>query len=244
MHKPENLERSQASRHAGDILVALNEMPVWERGDESRLGIERFSMTWSPRLLALSGGAFAVLVVLAGIHTIVPLTGLLLRAVIIVAALVQSFALASLVLSVASGITSFVIRYRRIGHECASEISHDHEMAGRLTSYPMEALGAVDSWLDQKMKRMERRQLRFFGGSDKLAIATLLTAGWSTWKEVGSALTLWEPSPLLFGAAFLFGLAMGGMTLAALSERFAYQRDLLQIAKSLKIGLYAKEDEN
>lgn len=196
---------------------------------------DRAAARWSPRLLASSGVLFGLLALLAGIHWVAPLPRALVVGAFGLGLSVQLLSLGALVLLIGSGLASTVRDYRQFGRICQEEAAHDYEAATQLASYSLEALEAADRWVEQKLRRLERRQIRFFGGPDKLALAVVLIAGWAAWKEVKAALLLWQPSVLLFGTAFLVGLAIGGVAISHIADRLAYQRDLLHIAKTLTI---------
>jgi len=232
----------RVNRQVVDVIGALSDMSASEQ-NSAKPRVERVATRWSTRLLIASGVGMGLLVVLVGIHRFIPLPRVALIGALGLSAFIQVLSLGALLLQVASGIASAVVHYRSIGRICQSEVSRDYEMATRLASYPAEALEAADRWLEQKVKRMERRQVRFFGGSDKLAVAVLVAAAWATWKEVGPTLLSWQPSPLLFAVAFLLGLAIGGTVVSQMVDRFNYQRDLLQIAKSLAAAATVVADD-
>lgn len=197
----------------------------------------RWAQRWSNSLLVLSAVVMLLIALMAVTHSFSPLSASALQWVIYLGIGVQISALSAVMLEVIFGLSLAVQSYRGFGAACQDEIVDDYQRAAQLASYPVSTLDAVDRWLEHKVKRMERRQLRFFGGSDKLAIVALMVAAWTTWKEVGSALLSWQPSPLLFGVAFALGLAIGGLLASRLMDRLNDQRSLLQIAKSLKVSM-------
>lgn len=220
-----------SKNHIASTIELLNAMPSLPRDEDSGL-IARVTARWGTCFIWTSAVSMLLLVMLAVVHLVEPLPDFGISAAMAMGVATQLFALMSLALQTVSGISSMFRYQQRIGKVWESECMHDHEMAARLESVPREALEAVDRWLELKIKRVERRQIRFFGGSEKLALFGVVAGAWSVWKETGTALASWQPSPLLFGVALFTGFALGGMVVARLLDRLAYQRDVLQIARS------------
>lgn len=198
-------------------------------------GFEVATARWGFRLVCLAAGMFVVLLVLAvAIHL-----GVLSKnagaAGLVVGIGVELAALASLVLNTASALAAVVTHHRRGADVRAAAFAQDLAAARRLAVQPSESRRLVEGWLEQEIQRMERRLVRFFGGSDKVALVALAGAGWAVWKEIGSAITAWEPSLLLYGAAALMGLAVGSVASAAQAGLLMRQRDLLKLAISLAL---------
>lgn len=136
----------------------------------------------------------------------------------------------SLLSTIASDMLHLVEMHRHRGRIWAAGYTHDMTHVDGLLQFEPGDLRAADAWLEQKSKRAERRQARFFGGNDKLALLTLVAAGWAAWKEVQGLVIGAEPSWLLWGLAFLGGLTLGGLLVSRELERMAYLRDLVALA--------------
>lgn len=157
--------------------------------------------------------------------------GVLDGALLLVGMVLLPFAgLASLLCTMASDALHWVAMHKRRGSHWAAAYAHDSLNADDLLPFPLDALRAADTWFDQKIKRMERRQARFFGGNDRLALFTLIAAVWAVWKEVQGLVLGAEPSWLLWGLALLGGMMLGGLMVSRELEKMAYLRDLLALA--------------
>lgn len=136
----------------------------------------------------------------------------------------------SLLCTIASDALHLMEMHWHRGRIWAAGYTHDMTHVEGLLHFEQGDLRAADVWLEQKSKRAERRQARFFGGNDKLALLTLVAAGWAAWKEVQGLVIGTEPSWLLWGLAFLGGLTFGGLLVSRELERMAYLRDVVTLA--------------
>lgn len=129
----------------------------------------------------------------------------------------------------------FACFYRRGAAELrAAQYEHDAANAVSISEFPSEVLDAVDCWLEQKMKRIERRLSFYFGGSDKLAIFAVVGLGWAAWDAlIAKGQIAVAPTPLTYGLAGLAGLAIGGVGLRMIVDRLAYSRDIIALARKL-----------
>lgn len=119
--------------------------------------------------------------------------------------------------------------WRPAPHHVA-EYQGDKIYADQLAVYGSEVLAEVDAWLEQKIKRHERRQIRFFGGVDKLAVIVVIGSLWLAWKEANTALQA-LPSPVVhLTGSLLVGLVLGGLAVNRAIERLGFQRDLVRMA--------------
>jgi hypothetical protein len=226
-------ERSLSIQPILQALRALDLMPKIDRANRNG-SLEAKTARWSVRALYVETALFAILLALAAVHYVAPLPRLGLRVALVVGLLVQLSAVVSLLLQIVSGMAFAIHRHWRIGELHRQECLLDHGNAMRLLDFDASILEATDRWIEQKIKRIERRQVRFFGGSDKLAVLVVAAMGWATWKEVGLTLATWQPTLLMFGVAFLAGLVLGGMSVARMVDGLWYQREVLQLARSLK----------
>lgn len=84
-------------------------------------------------------------------------------------------------------------------------------------------------------KIIERRKLymgALVGNPEAVAVLSAATMAWNAYKELTSQLDPRVAVALLFGVAFLAGLAFGAMLLNEVLRRYAYHRDLLTLALS------------
>lgn len=230
-----NVFLDQTETAAQRVMQAMTDLPLPNK--RARIGqsaLERVSARWSNRLLVPAGALFCLLAVLAGVHHISPLPQLVRVGAIGIGISVQVLGIASALLWITADLSGSIALYRRFGSICLDDFAHDLVSAGRIAAFPLEARELAAFWVEQKIKRMERHQLRFIGGSDKLALSAVLLAGWTAWKEVGPVLSTWNPSPQLFVAALIVGLTVGGLAAARKMDRLRYQLDVLQLAKNLR----------
>jgi hypothetical protein len=136
----------------------------------------------------------------------------------------------SLICTTAADLLHALEMRKHQGRNWANSYNHDAAQVETLSVFPLNVLKTADAWFEQKIKRVERRQIRFFGGNDKLALFTLIAAGWASWKEVNGLIQGVGPSWLLFGLAFIAGMTLGGLALSHQWERMGYLRDLLTLA--------------
>lgn len=177
---------------------------------------------------------FVILIILILIYNNMNRPSGIFKTIILLSAIfTQLLAVFSMLVQLIKNIEEILYRRSYVGELCRQEFLHDIKYSKKLATYSLEALDAADQWLEQKIKRLERRQLRFFGGPDKLAIIALIVGGWAAWKEVGSEVMAMQFSPLLFGAAFIVGLALGGVLVGQVIEKLCYYRDLIKNAKAI-----------
>ncbi|MBU9223435.1 hypothetical protein [Burkholderia multivorans] len=110
------------------------------------------------------------------------------------------------------------------------EIEHDSEHAKRLAAYDRRLLHRTDAWLAMKIERIKDRLGFFLGGGDKAAIFALASLGWATVREVKNLQAGLMHDALLCGVAGLGGIAIAGLLLNVILQRYRYQRDLLALA--------------
>lgn len=220
---------------AEDVLKVLDEIAPRPK-QEVKGPLEHFADRWTKRLFIGVAAVVGILFLAAGVQRLTALPNVVLEAAFGLGWLLWLAGIALVLLNLLSGAVAVASEYRRFGDDCRRQLRGHYADASRLVHFSPAALEAADNWLEQKVKRMERRFVRFFGGSDKLAVAAIAAAGWSIWKDTGAKVLSLHMSPLFFGFAFLFGLAIGGMVSVQLADRLVYQRDLLQTAKSLKLS--------
>lgn len=74
--------------------------------------------------------------------------------------------------------------FAKPGDFFGAEFDHDMQLAVQLCRHDAEVLERADKWIEQKIKRLERRLGRFIGGGDKVALLVIVGLGWAAWKEL------------------------------------------------------------
>jgi hypothetical protein len=110
------------------------------------------------------------------------------------------------------------------------EVEHDFGHLGALAVFDLKVLQLTDKWLALKIERMKMRIGNYLGGSDKVAVFALVSAGWTVWKNFPQSNLSWQAQAYLVGLAMLVGLAVGGMLVNRAIRQLSYQRDLLALA--------------
>lgn len=120
---------------------------------------------------------------------------------------------------------------RRAPQLMRAEFDHDRSHVRQLEQFEAGVLDDADHWLELKQKRMQRRLVRFFGGSDKIAFVVVIAAAWGSWKDLAPLVNGASPSLATFIAAFVAGLVIGGMAVARRLDQIAFQCDLIEMAR-------------
>ena len=110
------------------------------------------------------------------------------------------------------------------------EIEHDLGHIEGLAGFDLAVLKLTDKWLALKIERMRMRIGNYLGGSDKVALFALVSAGWAVWKNFPQSSLSWQGQAYLVGLSMLVGLAVGGMLVNRVIRQLTYQRDLLALA--------------
>lgn len=155
--------------------------------------------------------------------------------------IVISAAVAELtVLTIIASDTVFtLLQIRKPGRYYKAESESDYEHANALTKYSVAVLADADLWYEHKIKRHERRQMRLFGGTDKLALVVVATGAWAAWKAAQGTLASLPTDPVLWAGAFYTGLVVGGLIVNRAIERLGYSRDILKWATTLRLRVDA-----
>lgn len=210
-----------------EVVRTLNDLQPFERlGRGGRT--ERWAARWSRRLLL---AAFACLAVLAGCSLLrewLPLPAHVLLAALSVLSVLS---LSALLLVLTQTVIAIVADQRTAAQLIARECAHDVDNARELAAFTDDALDSALAWVEIKIKSLERRYVRLFGGADKFALVAVIGGAWLIWSHGLIAMT-WEPSPALVGVALLAGLFMGGYLSTLKLNKLAYERDLLLLAHS------------
>lgn len=211
------------------VLRTLNDMPHFRwQNSKARIGLVARAIS----MVLCFAAAFCLFAIatFAALHLWQPLGRGVLQLVLVLAVLMQLFWLLAMALDVVSEVISLYQFHKHQGALVLEECLFDHGNAARLSQFPSEVLKAADRWIDQKIKREERRLSYFFGGHDKLALFALAGMLWLVWKETGP--TLLDPgnTPILLGVAAGVGMALGGLMSRHYAEKLKHQRDILLLA--------------
>lgn len=115
------------------------------------------------------------------------------------------------------------------------EVAHDFRNAADLYHFEPSTLQLTDLWLSIRIERTRLRLGLFLGGSDKIAVLALVLGVWGIWSNFPEQGASWQQYAYVAMSAFLGGLAIGGMLAGVLINRLSYQRDLLSIARSVRV---------
>jgi hypothetical protein len=218
-------------RGAGTLEEAIREIAsmrpnyVSTRRGRIEYGLGR-AASW-----CIGTGGLALLVVMAAAlayKTWTPSETLKLVA-LVAAVATQLLGVFGLLLQTIGGLTSIFQLPKNEADERHAEFLYDAAYVARLMRYPKAALIQADSWFDARGKRFSRRNSLFFGGVDRLALVALIGAGWAASKEVIAFAGTYPhvATALTVGAAFLAGLALGGVSVVRAVHRIAYQREIV-----------------
>lgn len=110
------------------------------------------------------------------------------------------------------------------------EIEHDLSHLKGLAVFDPVVLKLTDKWLALKIERMKMRIGNYLGGSDKVAVFALVSAGWTVWNNFPQSKLSWQSQAYFVELRPLVGLAAGGMLVNRAIRQLTYQRDLLALA--------------
>jgi len=177
---------------------------------------------------------FAILLGFVGwVKFIHPIQGGWLTLALFIGIATTIFALVSLVVDVIPAAVMLVRFKHNSLKRLILEIEHDSTHARKLLIFDRQLLERTDAWLSIRIARIKDRLGFFLGGADKVAILALGSMGWATLNTLKSLQNTWQQNGFLYGAAFLGGLAIGGVMLNVIVQRYTYQRDLLALALDL-----------
>ncbi|KML05978.1 MULTISPECIES: hypothetical protein [Burkholderia] len=193
---------------------------------------------WVARIAAVcrwTGVAlFAILLGFAGwVKFVHPIQGGWLTVALFIGIATTILALLSLVVDIIPAAVMLVRFKHNSLKRLILEIEHDSTQARKLLIFDRQMLERTDAWLSIQIARIRDRLGFFLGGADKVAILALGSMGWATLNTLKSLQNTWQQNAFLYGAAFLGGLAIGGVMLNVIVQRYTYQRDLLALALDL-----------
>lgn len=110
------------------------------------------------------------------------------------------------------------------------EAAHDPAQAADLERFGLPALVSTDEWLSLRIDQLKLRLGPHVGGSDKMAILSIIAGAWTLWHNFPQDGAAYERYLYLWLAAFLGGTGIAALYINAVLARMSYQRDLLAIA--------------
>jgi len=190
---------------------------------------------WATGMLVSAGclefvlGITAVVLVQSGaVKTFSPAAQLCIAGLVLAAAL----AIGAMLLQTASGVLGILSTWKRPMAHFPQEMAHDMAEVGKLACFPLDALFRTQEWLDWRIRRLERRRNLLIGSPDKVALLSIMVGGWAAYRELSAFVSSggWPSMAVIFVAAFLAGMSVGGMLQAVLLQHFEYMRDVLHMA--------------
>ena len=226
-----------------EALVVLDELtPVDHSKDKTPLEVQ--ADRWSNSSLYASGAGLVVLAALAGVDHAFGLPTAWKHGALILVLLVVTLPQIALMAKIVPSFWT-LLRFRESAAKMRlSALRHDIEAAQKLYRFPAAVLQILDSWLEQHNARQQARLAMLFGGSDKIALLSITVFGLTLGRQFAGAFddaqkmipglsaNAWHS--ISFGCilvlAGITGLSIGGVALAQVVRRTAYQRDLLRLA--------------
>ncbi|EPF77531.1 hypothetical protein GCM10025882_15950 [Acinetobacter gyllenbergii] len=210
-----------------DPLPAKNRETRWE-------GLTRQGYKY---MAAITGILFLILIILAVWHKTSPFSDQGREIAIWIAISTIFIPTMYIIIDIGVGLVSIFKFKSRSFDWLILEIAHDKKAIELLANYKKETLLEVQDWLQLKCSRLNNRISTFIGNSDKYAVFSLIGLGWSVWKELSKV-----PSNngdivqtlLLYGAAFLTGIALGSMIVNYQIQRYNYQLELIKFVLKQK----------
>lgn len=223
------------------LLVQLNQLdPLPAKNRDNRL--ESLTRRGYKYMIAITGILFLVLIILAVWHKTSPFSDLGREIAIWIALLTMFVPTVYIFVDSCIGLISIFKFKSRSFDWLILEIEHDKKAIDSISEYKKETLLEVQDWLQLKCSRLSSRISTFIGSSDKFAVFSLIGLGWSVWKELSKtpsiSLSLTNgdivQTLLLYGTAFLTGIALGAMIVNYQIQRYKYQLELLEFALKQK----------
>lgn len=113
------------------------------------------------------------------------------------------------------------------------ESKHEFAQAEQLTHHGIVTLKLTLTWLEIRVERMKFGLVFLVGGSDKVAVLMLAGSAWTVWHNMPDTQPSWLQDGYLYAAAFLGGLAIGGLLTNMIVKKLNYQKDILTLAIAL-----------
>lgn len=182
-------------------------------------------LRWSGFGLFLGILAFAAWVKVRG-----PLHGGWLTAALALCLASMALAMLSIVVDAIPNLVT-IVRFRKVARRrLLLEIDHDLKHTQTLVTFERRLIEKTDKLLSIKIERLKGHIGLALGGADKIALFSLAGMGWAALQEIHQIGLGWRHDALIYGLAFMGGLAIGGVLLNDVIRRYSYQRDLLTLA--------------
>jgi hypothetical protein len=182
--------------------------------------------------LGLGGAALLSVFVAAGAVIGGASVDMLKQSAVVFALLCQVLGCAGLLTRALADIASFVSLHLREADVRQQEYCYDAAYAAQLRRYSQQVLSQADRWLAAKIARIERRTTMIVGGSQPLALFSMVAAGW-LFRENAASFMSEHPQltdAVFIGGAVFAGLAIGAFTALQGRNRLAYQREIVAFA--------------
>jgi hypothetical protein len=179
----------------------------------------------------IGGAGFLLLCALALTVQLSQSNNELLLTVALALAVIQSVAaLAWIILDMIPSAIFLLLIRSHMFRQGLLEMAHDFAHAQDLRRFNLASLKQVEQWLAIRIDRTKGRLLFGVGGSDKVALITMVLGAWTLWNNFPTAGMKAMQQAYLFGSAALGGLAIGAMLVNSLIRQWSYQKELLSIA--------------
>jgi hypothetical protein len=182
--------------------------------------------------LGLGAAALLAIFVAAGAVIGGAPVGLLKAPALVLALLCQVMGCAGMLTKTLADIASLISLHLREADVRQQEYCYDAAYAGRLRTYSPQILSQADRWLAAKIARIERRTTMIVGGSQPLALLSLVATGW-LFGERATVFMSEHPQltdGVFIGGALFAGLAVGAFAALQVRNRLAYQREIVAFA--------------
>lgn len=223
------------------LLEQLNQLePLPAKNRETYL--ESLTRRGYKYMIAITGVLFLILVILAIWHKVLPFTDQGREIAKWFALLTIFIPAIYIIIDIGIGLVSIFKFKSRSFDWLILEIDHDKKAIESLIKYKKETLLEAQDWLQLKCSRLSSRISTFIGNSDKYAVFSLIGLGWSVWKELSKVPSISfslsngdiVQTLLLYGTAFLTGIALGSMVINYQIQRYKYQIELIEFALKQK----------
>jgi len=224
------------------LLTELNKItPITAKKSKTKL--ENVTGGITKYLTLAAFGLFIILGSLALWHKISPLSDSWKVVAIIIGYMTMILPMASILIDTLIMSIS-LIRFKTESFRLLLlEIEHDKENIERLTCFNKKHLEEAQAWLQLKSTRIRNRMGVFIGNSEKIALFSLASFGWSIWKELSGktlesklSITSGDPTQnvLIWVTAFLTGIALGAVLINFQLRRYTYYLELIELALKKK----------
>jgi len=139
-------------------------------------------------------------------------------------------ALAWIILDMVPSIIFFLTFKSRMFNQGVLEMAHDFAHARDLHQFGLTSLKQAEQWLSIRIDRMKSKLVFIVGGSDKVAVFTIVLGAWTILNNFPKIDMEWQQQTYLLGSALLGGFAIGGMFANTLIKHWSYQKELIAIA--------------